>query len=429
LARDAAIKVKIVTKVRNFLAKTYYQKTIAPKILWFLLNSRSSIVEKMLSLRKFQLEDRQEYLIWLKQKAIASLPEIKNKIELLTVAIIVSLLFNWLHVPVSWLLGPMLVGIAYAIGQENIQPLPSSLAIAGQAIIALATAARFSWETLVLATNYAIPLIICIFITASLSLFNGYLLSRWAGIERMTGFLGCIPGAGSSIVALSEEIGADALAVALLQYLRILLVTSIVPTLASLFFSADSTPQTITTIPTESYLPVPVFLNLALLATCGSLGIWGGRRLNLPASIFLGPFWVGLITFWLLPAQLQVPQWVFTGGLLLVGLSIGLKFNWQTVRQLLKAVAIDVVLVLGLILMCLVVGYGFHLLTHVDLMTAILGNTPGGISAMIASAMELGGDSGLVMAMQIVRMMLILSSCPFLAALLAKNNTSEIDNE
>jgi uncharacterized membrane protein AbrB (regulator of aidB expression) len=40
---------------------------------------------------------------------------------------------------------------------------------------------------------------------------------------------------------------------------------------------------------------------------------------------------------------------------------------------------------------------------------------------MIASAMELGGDSGLVMAMQISRMMLILSSCPFLAALLTKS--------
>jgi hypothetical protein len=164
-----------------------------------------------------------------------------------------------------------------------------------------------------------------------------------------------------------------------------------------------------------------VFLNLAVLATCGSLGIWGGSRLNLPASIFLGPFLVGLITFWLLPGQLQFPQWVFTGGLLLVGLSIGLKFNWQTVRQLIKAVAIDVVLALGLILMCLVVGYGFHLVTHVDPMTAILGTTPGGISAMIASAMELGGDSGLVMAMQISRMMLILSSCPFLAALLTKS--------
>ncbi len=371
---------------------------------------------------------RQEYLIRLKQITIASLPEIKNKLELLTVAIIVSLIFNWLHVPVSWLLGPMLVGIAYAIGQKNIQPLPSSLAIAGQAIIALATAARFSWETLILATTYAIPLIICIFITGSLSLLNGYLLSRWAGIERLTGFLGCIPGAGPSIVALSEEIGADALAVALLQYLRILLVTSVAPALASLFIIVDSTAQTITTVPTNSYLPLPIFLNLAVLATCGSLGIWGGRRLNLPASIFLGPFLIGLVAFWLLPDRLQVPQWVFTAGLLLVGLSIGLKFKWQTVRQLLKAVAIDVILVLGLILICLVIGYGFHLLTRVDPMTAILGTTPGGISAMIASAMELGGDSGLVMAMQIGRMMLILSICPFLAALLTKNNTSEIDN-
>jgi membrane AbrB-like protein len=376
----------------------------------------------MLLIRKFQLEEHQEQLIRLKQKIIARLPEIRNKIELLTVAIIVSLVLNWLQVPVSWLLGPMLIGIAYAIGQENIQPLPSSLAIAGQAIIALATAARFSWETFVLATSYAIPLILCIFITGSLSLCNGYLLSRWAGIDKITGFLGCIPGAGPSIVALSEEIGADALAVALLQYLRILLVTSIAPTLVSLFVKVDSTPQISTIVSTKDNLAIPMFLDLAVLATVGSLGVWGGKRLNLPASIFLGPFLVGLVTFWILPGQWQVPQWIFTGGLLLIGLSIGLKFNWQTVRQLIKAVAIDAILALGLILMCLVVGYGFHLFTHVDLMTAILGTTPGGISAMIASAMELGGDSGLVMAMQISRMMLILSICPFLATWLTKKS-------
>ncbi len=365
---------------------------------------------------QFQLLQSPKGFLW---------PESQKILELLAGAILAGLLFNWLQVPVGWLVGPMIVGIIYAIIQGRPQPLPPTLATVGQAVIAIATAAGFDWDTLATAATYAIPLMLCILLTGGMSLFNGYLLSRWAGIERRTGFLGCLPGAGPSIVALSEEIGADALAVAVLQDLRILMVTAIVPTLASLFFSPDSTPQVGTTIPTESHLPMPVFFSLLVLAAFGGLGIWVGRTLNLPSSVFLGPFLTGLVAFWMLPDQLQVPQSVFTVGLLLVGLSIGLKFDWQTFRLLLKAVVIEVALVIGLILICLGLGYGFSASTHVELLAAVLGSTPGGISTMIASATQLGGDSGLVLAMQMTRMLLILLISPPLAAFLMKSNPPE----
>ena len=163
---------------------------------------------------------------------------------------------------------------------------------------------------------------------------------------------------------------------------------------------------------------MPMFLNLLVLAACGALGTWGGRRLNLPSSGFLGPFFASLVTFWLLPYQLKMPQTVFAGGLLLVGLSIGLKFDWQTVRKLWKAVLIEVALVILLILICMGIGYEFHAIAHVDAITAMLGFAPGGIGVTIASAMQLGGNPGLVLAIQMTRLLLILLLSPWLAAFL-----------
>jgi hypothetical protein len=101
--------------------------------------------------------------------------------------------------------------------------------------------------------------------------------------------------------------------------------------------------------------------------------------------------------------------------MLLVGLSIGLRFDWQTARKLLKAVLIEAGLLIALILLCLAAGYAFHLLTGVDIMTAVLGSTPGGMQVMIASAVELGGNSGLVLAMQMTRLLIILLIGPWLA--------------
>lgn len=339
---------------------------------------------------------------------------------MLAIATAAGYFFQWLAVPVPWLLGPMLAGTSYAIWQGGAQPLPPAFSLTGNAVIALATAARFSWDTLTQAASYALPLLGCILITGSLSLLNGYLLWRWAGIDRLASLLGCLPGASASLVALSEDLGADALTVAILQYLRILMVTSLIPATASSFFALDAVPQVAAVLPPET--PLPFLLNFCLLCLVGILGFWGGRQLKLPASLFLGPFLAGLLAFWLLPERLQFPQPIFTAGLLCLGLSIGLKFDWRTVRQLLKGVAMEAVLVLILIATCLSVGYGFHLVTHIDSLTAVLGSSPGGISTMMASAMQLGADSGLVMAMQIVRMLLVLLLSPWLATCLGKQS-------
>lgn len=368
-----------------------------------------------------QAEGYQVRLTKLKQVIELNLPQIKKIIALIAIAIVVGFLFNWLHVPVGWLLGPMLVGIAYAMFQGSRQPIPPAFKIAGQVIIGIATATRFSPETLAIATTYPVPLLLCVLITGGASMFNGYLLARWAGIDQATGLLGFIPGVASSIVAMSEEIGADAITVALIQYIRLLLVVILVPAIVSFLFPANPDTQATATVVITNNLPkLPMLLNLLVLAVCSGLGVWVGRRFHLLSFGFFGPFLVGLVTFWKFPYQLQMPQPLFAGGLLLLGLYIGLQFDWQIVRKLLKAVLIEVGLVCVLILICLGVGYEFHLVTHVDTVTAVLGFTPGGIEAMIATVMHLGGDTGLVVAMQMTRMLMILLLGPWLVTFLSK---------
>ena len=336
-----------------------------------------------------------------------------------------AFLFNALHIPVSWLVGPMIFGLIWALLQGEVQPLPSIFSIIGQAIIALTTATRFSFDTLLLAKDYALPILGCITITGSLSVLNGYLLSRWAGIDRKTGFLGCIPGAGPSLVALSEDLGGDAIAVAFLQYLRILLVSVIVPSLVT-FWSSETLPQPVVSPDVSSpEATLSPSLNLLILALCGVFGVLIGRGIKLPAALFLGPFLLGLITFWTLPYPLHIPAPVFAAGLLFFGLYIGVKFDRQVAQTLVKSVVIQSGLVTILIAICLGVGYAFHQLTHIDTLTAILGTTPGGISSMTATVIEIGGNTGLVVAMQMTRMFLILLFLPWLATSLLSSKPVE----
>ncbi|WP_353258364.1 AbrB family transcriptional regulator [Prochlorothrix hollandica] len=343
----------------------------------------------------------------------------------LLLQLLLATLGGWLfarwQVPVAWLLGPMALGILYSLVRGSLlgvasPPLPPVLIMGGRSLLGLVAASRFSPETLGFAATYALPLLLCIGLASGLSLINGYLLWRWASLDRPTAFLSAIPGASFGMVAMSEEMGADAIAVTLLQYLRVLMVASLVPNLAHWLFQADTPPAALSpgaTLP----LDLPTAL---LLPLCMALGIGLGRVLRLPASGFLGTLVVALVVFSLWSQPVAIPPPLFGAGLLAVGLSIGLRFQWAALRTLIKAVLVDVGLILVLILCCLAIAYGFHQVTQVSTMTAVLGFTPGGLEAMVATVIELGGNTGLVLAMQMTRMFTILLIGPGLVAWLVR---------
>ena len=190
------------------------------------------MIDKILPLQKYDYKDTPSQLVFY-------LPQITTVVSQLAIGIIAGFVFSWLKIPVGWLLGSMIGGIIYSVVQGNPQPLPKMFITVGKTFVALFTAARFSWDTVNIAANYAIPLLLCVLISGTLSLFHGYLLSRLSGIDKVTGLVAFIPGAASSIVSISEEMGADAVAVAVFQFLRVLIVVLLIPSGAGLFFPVD----------------------------------------------------------------------------------------------------------------------------------------------------------------------------------------------
>ncbi|MGI0481457.1 AbrB family transcriptional regulator [Geminocystis sp. CENA526] len=329
-------------------------------------------------------------------------------------ALILAFVGENLHLPIPWLLIPVIVSIIWSIVKDkNSLSIPKPFSIIGQGIIAIVTASRFSPDVLTGSQEYFLPLIICIAVTSILSLFNGYLIHKFTDIDFNTSFLGSIPGAGHSLVAMSEEMGADAITVAILQYLRIIMVSVIVPTIVGFFHTSSNSINFVSRHQLLPSLPLPI--NLLILALVAILGVKIGELFKIPSNLFLGAFISSLLLFSFFPYEIIIPQSLFRGGLLLLGLSIGVKFEIQTMQKLLKAVLLEIILVLILIATCFVAGYWFHLVTKIDTLTAVLGSTPGGLTAMMATVIELGGNSGFVLTMQMTRMLLILLLTPIIA--------------
>lgn len=61
-----------------------------------------------------------------RQELSQTLPQLAHLLPLFMLAVGVGYLFNWLQVPVAWLIGPMVAGIIYAVFQGKPQPYPRS---------------------------------------------------------------------------------------------------------------------------------------------------------------------------------------------------------------------------------------------------------------------------------------------------------------
>lgn len=352
---------------------------------------------------------------------------IPGLLPLLAGAGLTGWLFARAGVPVGWLLGPMAAGVIVSIRQGRPQALSPAFQLVGQVLLGLAIGTGFSLETLKVAGVHALPLAGVVLLTGALSLGNGYLLWRWAGVDRATGFMGSLPGAASSMVAMSAELGAEPVMVAVLQYLRLMLVIFLAPPLAAWLFPVSAAGAA-TAIASGLPAAAPV-VNLLLLTTAGLGGLLAARLLHLPSPSFLGPVLGVVLLSWSLGLQLQLPAPAFALGLLLVGLSIGRRFDLSMARQLGKAALIETGLVIILILVSLVVGRLFHSVTGVDTMTAVLGSTPGGMEVMVASAVDLGADLGLVLAMHMTRWFMILLIGPWVTRRLLRGAAQAVRPE
>lgn len=343
------------------------------------------------------------------------------KITLLVAAAGTGSLFTWLGVPVGWLLGAMVAGMAAAALRGGPEAIPVWWQALAQAVIGIYSGTRFPISELRTLGFHLLPLLAAVVLTVGFSLLNGYLLWRWTGIDKATGFMGSLPGAASGMVAMSGELGADPMAVAILQYLRMVIVAFVVPVAVHGLFPAGSGAAALVGAtaaggPALASEPLGLAPDLLLLAAIGAAGALIGRLIRLPSPTFLGPFLAVLIASWTLPVNLYLPDPLFSAGLALMGIAIGGRFNVSMARRLGRVAVVDALLVMGLIGLCLAVGYLFHLATGVSALNAVLGSTPGAMEVMVASSVQMGGDAGLVLAMQIFRWLMILLAGPWVAA-------------
>ena len=342
------------------------------------------------------------------------LPPAAQWILLIALSAGIGAFLLWLHAPAALMLGPLIAAMMLAAGGGRVRfPLPPF--VVAQGIIGCLIA-RMVPLTIIgdILDHWLLFTAGVLFVVAASSLL-GWLMTRLQILPGTTALWGTSPGAASVMTIMAESYGADIRLVAVMQYLRVVLVAAIAALVAKLFgVSASQGPAAIVWFPPIAWLPLAETLALAVA------GPLVARALRIPAGAFLVPMVAGIVLTHFGWLAIELPAWLLAASYALVGWNIGLRFTRplliHAARALPRIVGCTVLLIAlcGLVALMLVYGAG------VDPLTAYLATSPGGSDSIAIIAASTDVDVSFVMAMQTVRMIAVLFLAPVLTKFIAK---------
>ena len=329
---------------------------------------------------------------------------------------ILSLLFvsalELLNLPAALLLGSMAAAAVLAIANTGLR-VPPRLFVVAQAVIGCMSARAFPLSIFVeVAHDWPIFVGGVVSVIAA-SAFLGWLLTRWQVLPGSTAIWGASPGAATAMMLMAESYGADIRLVALMQYLRVVVVAVLATIMARL--CSTSAPGAVLQ---ANWFPQIAWLPFSATVTIITLCAIVGSLLRIPAGPLLIPMVVGAVLQDAGIVTIELPPWLLALAYLMVGWSIGLRFNRSILVHAARALPRLIVSILCLVAVCGVFAMILVTFARVDLLTAYLATSPGGADSVAIIAASTHADVPFVITMQTLRFLLVMLTGPGIARLI-----------
>ena len=164
-------------------------------------------------------------------------------------------------------------------------------------------------------------------------------------------------------------------------------------------------------------------LQFFIAIACGATGGFLLMRLRFPAGLLVGAI-LAVSTFSVFSGGLQVPSYFSVLLQILSGTLIGSSFSKKDLKEVGKLLLPSSLFIIGMVLTNLLMGTLISLLSPLDLITALAGTIPGGMTTSFIMADQLGADVPTVAVMHLSRLLFSLMLFPSLIHFLLRNDES-----
>jgi hypothetical protein len=320
-----------------------------------------------------------------------------------------------LHMPSPALFGGLIAGLVRALGMRARGAVPAAATAGAQAVVGVTMGALVDLGTLRAVAAHWLPVLLVTVGTLALSLLAGLVLRLQPGISPVTGAFSMIAGGASGIVVMARELGADERLVAVLQYLRVLLIVVLMPVAATTVYGASAGAGA------GGGAGSGWAVGLLFTVGCAVIGLPAGRVLHIPVAAMLGPMLAAAVAGLVLGLHGSVPVLVQSVAFLVIGLQVGLNFTRASLATIGRALPVALAVIAALILACAGLGAVLAALTGASELDGYLATTPGGLYAVLATASDGGADTTFVLSVQVLRLFVMLLSAPLVARVLRRS--------
>jgi uncharacterized protein len=239
------------------------------------------------------------------------------------------------------------------------------------------------------------------------------------GWDPLSALLGASPGAMAQVVALAVEFGADMRGVAIVQTMRVLVITIGLPAGLALFGFAASGVIVVPGPASGSSL-----WELVLIAIASSLMAYAMMRLRFPGGLLFGAMAGSAVLHGTGTVHAVLPWWVGSSAVVMLGAVVGSRFANATPRMLLDYIGAA----LGSTAVAIAVAACFALtvtrLLPFRTADVVIAFAPGAQDTMMVLALALRLDPVYVGAHQLARWLVVTFSVALAARRLAKQKAA-----
>jgi uncharacterized protein len=257
------------------------------------------------------------------------------------------------------------------------------------------------------------PIVVAVAVgTLAISVAGGALLGLHRDVSPLTGGLALVAGGASGIVAIARELGGDDRVVAAVQYLRVALITAAMPVVVAVFYHDTKAHGS----QIREAGSLPWYVSLPLIAAIVVVGAAAGRFVRLPGSGLLGPMAITIVLELTgLAAGLTVPMVLVQAGIMLIVWQSVLGFTRESLRAIRRILPGALALIMVLNVAAAGLGVVLAHVAGLSMLDGYLATSPGGVYAVLGTAVESGSNVTFVMAAQVVRIVLMLFAAPLVA--------------
>lgn len=330
----------------------------------------------------------------------------------LVVAFLGGLAAYLANIPLAWVLGPLVATAALSVSGFQVWSSPRARRF-GQLVIGSGLGLNIT-AALLLEVGMWIPVMIVVALVGIL-VTSGFsvLMQRLGGLDRATAYFTMMPGGMSEMANVGEKAGARAEPIALAQAVRVgVVVLALPPAIIALGIHGDF-------LQIDDALALnPAQVGLMLLVALA--GVWAMRLIRMANPWMLGALVSAAVLSSAGLVYGQMPRLLFYFGQFLLGVAIGARFRRDIIARLPRLFGLSVALTLAITLMLFGVGAVLSALGGIDLATAALASSAGGVVEMALTAQILQLNIAMVLGFHVVRAMIVNGLCIHLLHLLER---------